>query len=101
MKKLNIPTLSSGFHDKDVVLLHASFTLLVDFFEKERAETDWTYSEDIQKKKAVLAHYKLKSLYNWWKYCHNDENGLRGIEKYEMETKKLQELISLREYLWT
>ncbi|HEX3034348.1 MAG TPA: hypothetical protein VHT73_04330 [Thermodesulfobacteriota bacterium] len=61
---LKIQTLDKGWHDKDEVLLHAAFQLLVDFVEKERPDkiVDWT-SDELHRR----ARKEIKSLYKWWK----------------------------------
>ena len=60
---LKIPTLKKGWHDKDEILLHAAFQLLVDFIEKEHPERiDWN-----AQKKHKQAWRGIKSLYKWWK----------------------------------
>ena len=60
---LTIRTLKKGWHDKDEILLHAAFQLLVDFIEKEHPERiDWN-----AQKKHKQAWREIKSLYRWWK----------------------------------
>ncbi len=55
--------MASGWSDKDEVLLHAAFQLLVDFIEKEHVHSiDW--SADARHKRAWG---EMKSLYAWWK----------------------------------
>jgi len=64
MIQLKIKTLRKGWHDTDVVILHAMFQLLVDFIDEELpGETaDWSCN---------VAHRKawkdMKYLYKWWK----------------------------------
>ncbi len=62
--RLKINSLNDKWHDRDEILLHASFQILADFMEKEKPGKiiDWS-------------HYKLhrqtwkemNSLYSWWK----------------------------------
>ena len=61
---LKINTLKDRWHDKDEVLLHAAFQLLVDFMEQEHPEqiTDWNASEFYKQ-----AWREIKGLYTWWK----------------------------------
>ena len=61
---LKIQTLKKGWHDKDEILLHAAFQLLVDFIEKEQPEkiVDWNTN-----KRHRQAWREIKSLYRWWK----------------------------------
>ena len=68
---LQIKTLRKGWHDKDEIILHAVFQLLVDFMEKERpGETvDWK-SDDAPFK----AWKELTYLYKWWKTTRPQRN---------------------------
>ena len=60
---LKICTLDNTWHDKDEVLLHAVFQILVNFIEKERVEiVDW---EDDAKH--AHAWHEMQDLYKWWK----------------------------------
>ena len=45
---LRIQTLEKGWCDKDRVMLHAAFQLLVDFLEKEKPDeiVDWSHDAD-------------------------------------------------------
>lgn len=60
---LKIRTLKKGWHDKDEILLHVAFQLLVDFMETEHPERIGWNSE----KKHRQAWREIKSLYKWWK----------------------------------
>jgi len=63
MKILKIRTLEKGWCDKDHLMLHAAFQLLVDFVEQEKPEAfiDWNHSpEHRQVWKEICA------LYKWW-----------------------------------
>jgi hypothetical protein len=64
VKTLTIQTLARGWHDKDEVLLHAAFQVLVNFVETERPDkvVDWNATE-IHKQ----AWREVKRLYEWWK----------------------------------
>ena len=55
--KLIITSLDKNWCDKDGVMLHACFQLLVDFFEKEQAESMNVFEGD---------DFILKDLYTWW-----------------------------------
>ena len=60
---LKIHTLKKGWHDKDEILLHAAFQLLVDFMEQERPERIGWNANKIHRD----AWREIKSLYKWWK----------------------------------
>lgn len=64
MKYLKIDTLDKGWHDRDEILLHASFQVLVDFVEKEEPDkiVDWN-ADELHRD----AWKEIKSLYAWWK----------------------------------
>ena len=64
MKTLRIHTLSRGWHDRDELLLHAAFQVLVDFVEREHPETttDWNATKDHKQ-----AWREIRSLCKWWK----------------------------------
>lgn len=61
---LKIKTLSKEWHDKDKVLLHVAFQILVDFVEQEQPErtVDWNWNETHKK-----VWREIQALYKWWK----------------------------------
>ena len=65
MKFVRIATLEKGWHDTDVLLLHVSFQLLVDFMEKEQPgkSIDWSSDESHRK-----TWKEIERLYHWWKH---------------------------------
>jgi len=63
MKMLKIQSLDKGWRDKDHVMLHAAFQLLVDFVEKERPDQIVDWNSDPQHKHAWK---EIRSLYKWW-----------------------------------
>ncbi|HKZ86717.1 MAG TPA: hypothetical protein VJ793_24060 [Anaerolineae bacterium] len=78
MKYLKIHTLDKGWHDKDEILLHAAFQLLVDFVENEHLEWfDWDAGESHRR-----AWEEIKSLYKWWKKT-------RPVRRSPLDDKKL------------
>jgi len=65
LKYLKIHTLNKGqWYDRDAVLLHAAFQVLVDFIEQERPDeiVDWQHDELHRK-----AWGEISQLYTWWK----------------------------------
>jgi hypothetical protein len=64
MRYLNIQTLEQGYYDRDAVLLHAAFQVLVDFIEKERPDKIIDWNDDQAHKQAWQ---EIRSLYDWWK----------------------------------
>jgi hypothetical protein len=100
---LQVTTLSDGWCDKDVVMLHACFQLLTDCIEKENlltGNTDWNADEEHKK-----ARKDIEELYQWWL----DRKGKSNSEKfndldrtqYNENNEKLIKLIKVRQYLWT
>lgn len=88
MRNLKIETLPNSKHwiDRDTVMLHTCFQILVDFVEKEDGLNHCNYEHH---KESVD---ELKYLYEWWKnYSEEDE----------MENKNLLRLINMRQFLWT
>ena len=63
MKILKINTLEKGWANRDDLLLHASFQILVDFVEKERPFeiVDWKHDQ-----KHREAAKEIRYLYRWW-----------------------------------
>ncbi len=80
MKYLKIRTLDKGWHDKDNVLLHAAFQLLVDFVEQEQPDkiVDSSFDEPHRQ-----AWKEIKSLYRWWKET-------RPARRSPLDDKKLK-----------
>lgn len=76
---LKIHSLDRKWHDKDEVLLHAAFQLLLDFIEQEEPATfiDWNTSTSEKQ-----AWREIKSLYRWWKIR-------RPSRKHPLDDKKL------------
>jgi len=64
MRYMKIHTLEKGWCDRDELLLHAPFQLLVDFIEQEKPDriVDWN-ADELHRK----AWKEIQSLYNWWK----------------------------------
>ena len=63
MKLLKIRTLERGWHDKDSVMLHATFQLLVDFVDKEKPDRVVDWNADARHRRAWK---DIRSLYEWW-----------------------------------
>ena len=65
---VRISTLEPGlWHDRDNVLLHASFQILVDFVEGEKPfkYIDWTTNREHKRARREIAR-----LYYWWKRAY-------------------------------
>ena len=89
MKVLKIYSLEKGWCDKDYVLLHAVFQLLVDFVEKEKPDqiVDW-YSDPAHKH----AWREIRSLYRWWtqrRPARRSPLDEHGLKKPPMRWKKI------------
>lgn len=103
-KILNISTLDGEWCDKDIVILHACFQILIDCIEKENlfnGHIDWTHTDEkIQVKK------EIEDLYNWWKKrvikVNIDEiDPIWTKDQYKEDNQMLIRLIDIRHHLWT
>lgn len=102
---LHIRSLKPGWCDTDHRLLHASFTLLEDYVEREKPFKiiEWNDSDESRE----FAN-EIHSLYLWWKrYKTRNERytGFESInqedERYREETANLIRLMNIRHVLWT
>ena len=109
--KLKIPTLTKEWCDKDYVLLHACFAILVEFVEKEwggldarRAwldeceksdENDWWVKECGNPQLA-----EVSALYEWWTKERLGEDDSEDGD-YAKDTEMIMRLVSIRSGLWT
>lgn len=94
---LKIDTLDESWRDKDSVMLHACFQLLKDCIEKEKlldGHTDWDADE-----KHRTARIEIEELYKWW--LSYTESEIPNDENYEIETRMLVRLVTIRWALWT
>ncbi|HAS6267907.1 TPA: hypothetical protein I7227_21255 [Vibrio vulnificus] len=93
---LKISTLDHEWRDKDKVMLHACFQILMDFVESEMysSHIDWDGDKDSKE-----AEDEIKVLYNWWlEYSKNESNAEKA---YQIENQMLVRLIAIRHTLWT
>lgn len=112
--RVYIKTLSPDYHDKDEILLHACFQLLVDWVEREHGPEWWGAIDG--------PLVELKALYDWWtqerpkRYIDPPESllltGGGQIEEsnnttylddvWEVEDqRRLETLVKYRGHLWT
>jgi hypothetical protein len=61
--QLTIRTLRRGWYDKDEVILHAVFQLLVDFVEQEHPDKHIDWNHDAVHRRAWK---EIRDLYRWW-----------------------------------
>lgn len=90
LKITTLPTAKEAWIDRDMIMLHACFQLLVDFVEKEDGLNHWSYES-----------YKepmdeLRCLYDWWK----ENKNTISIDD-EVADENLIRLVKLKGYLWT
>jgi hypothetical protein len=94
MRVLKINSLKSvkeqPWCDRDYLLFHACFQILVDWVEQEEGIENWRFEE------YQTPINTLKSLYDWWKSL-DEEYDLAEDSAQE----KLEQLVKLRRYLWT
>ena len=89
MKVLKIHTLEKGWCDKDYVMMHAIFQLLVDFVEKEKPDqiVDWNSNPEHK-----YAWKETRSLYRWWtkkRPARKSPLDEKGLKKPLMRWKKI------------
>ena len=61
-----------AWHDKDYILLHSSFQILVDFMEKEKPGETIDWSSEANHKQAWK---EMNRMYRWWKWERNTRVG--------------------------
>lgn len=61
--RLTVRTLKAGWHDKDKIMLHAAFQLLVDFVEEESPAKLIDWNHDAAHRRAWT---EIRDLYRWW-----------------------------------
>jgi hypothetical protein len=100
---LSIKTLSDDWSDKDMVILHACFQLLVNCIEEEKLFEfiDWESNNEAKKIKT-----EIQELHNWWieRTEAEKKNGIDSLwsdEQYKEDDEMLIRLIKIRKYLWT
>jgi len=90
MKVLKIHTLEKGWFDKDYVMLHAVFQLLVDFVEHEKPDQIVDWNSDLKHKHAWK---EICSLYRWWTQKRQSRKSPldeKGLKRPPMKLKKIQ-----------
>lgn len=89
MKILKINSLKKGWCDRNEILLHASFQILVDFVEKEipGEKLDWNWNKEHKQ-----AWKEIQYLYNWWinvRPNREDPIHAKGLKIPPIKTKKI------------
>ena len=90
MKVLKIHTLEKGWCDKDYIMLHAVFQLLVDFVEHEKPDQVVDWNSDLEHKHIWK---EICSLYRWWtqtRPARRSPLDEKGLKKPPMKWKKIQ-----------
>ncbi|MEH0153972.1 hypothetical protein V6R21_07470 [Limibacter armeniacum] len=101
---LKINTLDQQWSDKDNVMLHACFQLLVDCVENEQlldGHIDWSVDQ-----LHIHARQELLQLYNWWRKRVEGEKQGEIVQtmdevQYQIDDEMLIRLIKVRRFLWT
>ena len=89
----SLPTKAKRWVDRDEVMLHACFQILVDCVEKENVDTHCNY----QAHKEFVD--EVRFLYKWWK-VRKDFYG-NGIDYDAEDDEMLMRLMEIRTALWT
>jgi hypothetical protein len=93
MRTLKIHSLNSvkeGWIDRDMIMLHACFQILIDFVEREGGLNHCNY--EVHKESVD----ELKYLYEWWK----ENKDTISIDD-EVADEHLMRLVKRRGFLWT
>ena len=96
MKTLKIESLT-GYCDRDIMILHASFQLLKDCVEKEDL---FNHSRHYAKSRNGKI---AKELYDWWLVRSKEVCPVQTLDfdGYVEDTKQLIKLMKIRSGLWT
>ncbi len=101
--RLKIDSLSNDWCDKDIIMLHACFQLLMDCIEKENllnGHTDWNYNDEFKH-----ARKEIVELQKWWieRKQRVMDDTLRELDEkqYSEDNSMLIRLIEIRKFLWT
>lgn len=89
MKVLKIHTLEKGWCDKDYIMLHAVFQLLVNFVEQEKPDQVVDWNSDLKHKHVWK---EIRSLYRWWTQTRPSRRSPldeKGLKKPPMKWKKI------------
>lgn len=99
---LHIKTLSEGWIDPDLLMLHACFQVLSDFLEKENpfGLISWDHDEEHKEVKTEIIF-----LYDWWQKRKILEEDLtilnnRLAPQNLEDTEMLIRLMKVRTFLW-
>lgn len=86
---LVIRTLKAGWHDKDEVMLHVAFQLLVDFVEQEQPDKRIDWSHDNAHRQAWK---EIRALYRWWTTTRPDRRSPLDDKKIATPPLKLEKI---------
>lgn len=110
---LHIPSRDEGWCDKDVLMVHACFTLFEKFVDEEwgglgskKASLNrLSESSDehviIYTKRMRKVLKKAYELYHWWQKRKVTTRNEIDEDVFEEDTRMLMKLLSIRGYLWT
>ena len=99
--------------DRDTLMFHCCFQILVDFIEKENPLTFKMNDAEIMEvygeftpalgTEKVKTWHKIRELYNWYKNREYDDPVMYNVDKdgFDKIDTKLRELIDVRSNLWT
>jgi len=95
MRILKIESLENVKHapwiDRDCIMLHACFQILVDAIEKEEVDKECDYEHH---KKDID---EVRFLYDWWQKRKFDDS----VESDKDDDNMLIRLMKVRSFLWT
>lgn len=92
LKIESLEPVSSGWCDRDFIMLHACFQILKDFVEKEKGDEHCNYEYH---KEFVD---EVRFLYNWWLIRSKSD---WSYDRHEEDNEMLSRLMKIRLSLWT
>lgn len=122
MRTLKIKSLGKSYVDKDTLMLHACFQILVDFVNEERPSIKEnqepiidngfnlnlepalpikTLNKNNEFQSADTIEQEIKFLYNWWiEKIENENNEIYDDDNLK-DKEMLHRLINIYDTLWT
>jgi len=94
---IKIKTLSPGYYDPDVRMLHACFDLFAEWFRYNTIENEHMTKKSLEETNPGVWD-EMVELYKWWSVYHVDPDwSMGGAEK---EDEMMMRLMKIRRCIW-